>query len=51
MTEITDIELAPGKYKEIFESAIKDYIGSRDYVYGDKERVISLMDLSTINMK
>ena len=51
MTEITDIELAPGKYKEIFESAIKDYIGSRDYVYGDKERVISLMDLATINMK
>ncbi|NLN14907.1 MAG: phosphoribosylformylglycinamidine synthase [Tissierellia bacterium] len=51
MTEITDIEIDEGKYKEIFEAAIKEYLASREYVYEDKEGGISLMDLATINMK
>lgn len=51
MTEITDISIEPGKYKEVFEEAIREYMLSRDYVYGQKDRVISLMDLATINMK
>ncbi len=51
MTEITNIELEEGKYKEVFESAIKDYLSSREYVYENRERVVSLMDLATINMK
>lgn len=53
MTEITDIDIEEGKYKEVFESALKDYLSSRDYVYGDriKERPVCLMDLATINMK
>ena len=51
MTEITDINVEAGKYKEIFEAALKEYIKSREYVYENKDKVISLMDLATINMK
>ena len=51
MTEIIDVQLDEGKYKPVFEAAIKNYIESRNYVYEDKERAISLMDLATINMK
>ncbi len=51
MTEITDISIEEGKYKDIFENALKQYLNSREFVYEDKEKVISLMDLATINMK
>lgn len=51
MTEITDVKFEEGKYKEIFEDVFKDYLSSREYVYGDIERPICLMDLATINMK
>lgn len=51
MTEITDISIEEGKYKEIFENALKEYLRSREYVYESDERPISLMDLATINMK
>ncbi|MBZ2175507.1 phosphoribosylformylglycinamidine synthase [Schnuerera sp. xch1] len=50
MTEITDIDIEEGKYKKVFERAIREYLLSREYVY-KKERAISLMDLATINMK
>ena len=51
MTEITDISLEEGRYKAVFQKAIEEYIRSREYVYEDRERPISLMDLATINMK
>lgn len=51
MTEITDISMEEGKYREIFQRALDEYIMSRQFVYENKERVISLMDLATINMK
>lgn len=51
MTEITDVKIDEGKYKAVFEAAIKNYIESRKYVYEDRDRAISLMDLATINMK
>ena len=50
MTEITDIEIEEGKYKEIFEKSLNEYFLSREYVYKE-ERALSLMDLATINMK
>ena len=50
-TEILDISIDEGKYKEIFKNALEEYMNSRNYVYGHKERPISLMDLATINMK
>ena len=51
MTEITEIEVDEGKYKEIFEEAIKEYLASKKYVYEENQRATSLMDLATINMK
>ncbi|MDR7869284.1 MAG: phosphoribosylformylglycinamidine synthase [Tissierellaceae bacterium] len=51
MTEITDIQIDEGKYKEVFEEAIKEYLSSRKFVYEDRDRAVSLMDLATINMK
>ncbi|HZK00289.1 MAG TPA: phosphoribosylformylglycinamidine synthase, partial [Tissierellaceae bacterium] len=51
MTEITAIDIEEGKYKEVFESALEEYLSSRKYVYEERERALSLMDLATINMK
>ena len=50
-TEITDIEIDEGSLKEIFEEAIREYLASRKYVYGQTSMPVSLMDLATINMK
>ncbi len=51
MTEIKEIDIQEGKYKELFENALSQYIDSRRYVYGNTDRAMSLMDLATINMK
>ncbi len=51
MTRINDIEIEDGDYKELFEREIKNYLESRDYTYGEREKPVSLMDLGTINMK
>lgn len=51
MTEITNISIEEGKYNRIFQNALDEYIRSREYVYGETERPVSLMDLATINMK
>lgn len=51
MSEITDITMEEGKYKGLFQSALDEYIDSRSFVYGEKDKKISLMDLATINMK
>ena len=37
-TIIEGIEVEDGKYKEIFEKSINEYILSREFVYGDKEK-------------
>lgn len=51
MTEITSIAIEEGKYQQVFQGALEEYIKSREYLYGKSERPISLMDLATINMK
>ncbi len=51
MTEIEDIKFEEGFYKPLIEEAFKEYLNSREYVYGDKDRAICLMDLATINTK
>lgn len=51
MTEIEDVEFEESKYKPLIEMAFEEYLSSRNYVYEDKEKPMSLMDLATINMK
>lgn len=51
MTEIVDVEFEESIYKPLIEQAFREYIDSRNYVYGDKEKPLCLMDLATINAK
>ncbi|MCF6465430.1 phosphoribosylformylglycinamidine synthase [Clostridium sp. Cult2] len=51
MTKIEEIKFEESKYKPLIEEAFKEYLDSREYVYEDREKAISLMDLATINMK
>lgn len=51
MTEIMDISMNDGKYRDVFQKALEEYIKSREFVYENKEKPICLMDLATINMK
>ncbi len=50
-TRINDIQIEEGRYRDLFEREIKNYMASRDYTYGDRDKRVSLMDLATINMK
>lgn len=51
MTELDSIQFEENKYKSLIEDAFKEYLKSREYVYGNKQKPICLMDLATINMK
>ncbi len=51
MTEITDIKLTENYYEKLFQESLDSYLKSRDFVYGENKKVVSLMDLATINMK
>lgn len=48
-TEIEDIKIEDGKYKQIIEEALASYIKSREFV--ETKKPITLMDLATINTK
>lgn len=48
-TEIEDVRIDDGNYKGVFQSALDEYIASREFVSAKKP--ISLMDLATINTK
>ena len=50
-TEIVEVDVEEGKYKEIFEKAIYEYLASRKFVYENDSKPVCLMDLATINMK
>ena len=51
LTNIKSAEIEDGYFTEPIKEVYKDYLKSRDFVYGDKERDISLMDMATIAMK
>lgn len=51
MTEITNISIDDGAYKQVFEEALNEYFLSKKSVYKDEDRATCLMDLATINMK
>ncbi|WP_303862914.1 phosphoribosylformylglycinamidine synthase [Alkalibaculum bacchi] len=48
-TEIRDIQIEEGPYKEQIESTLKQYLASREYI--ETKKPITLMDLGTINTK
>ena len=51
LTRIESVKFAPGHYNTAVETAFRAYEKSRDTVYGDMPRDISLMDMATIAMK
>ncbi|MDX9916470.1 MAG: phosphoribosylformylglycinamidine synthase [Gudongella sp.] len=50
MTELTEVEISAVKYQQMFQEAYDSYVESREYSHGGK-KVMSLMDLATINMR
>ena len=50
-TQIEKIEFENGKINKEIQKTLNQYFNSRKYVYEDRQRDISLMDLATINAK
>ncbi|WP_432407387.1 phosphoribosylformylglycinamidine synthase [Wukongibacter sp. M2B1] len=51
LTEIEEAEIEKGLYGDVIEEAFNEYLESRKYVYGDKDRDICLMDIAVMGMK
>ena len=51
LTNIGNIEFEEGPFSGFMKSVYEQYITSRKYVYGNREKDICLMDLATIAMK
>jgi phosphoribosylformylglycinamidine synthase len=51
LTRINDISFDDGPFSMFLKSVYERYISSRKFVYSDREKDISLMDLATIAMK
>ncbi|MBF4694622.1 phosphoribosylformylglycinamidine synthase [Fusibacter ferrireducens] len=50
-TEIEAVEFEESDFKPVLNKAFEAYLEARKYVYADRKRDITLMDLATINMK
>lgn len=50
-TKIEDIKIEDGYYKAPIEKAYNKYLNERNYVYGDREKDICLMDIAVLGMK
>src|SRR5690606_24587619 len=51
LTKINSIEFDDSLFGNFLKTVYEQYAASRKYVYGDREKDISLMDLATIAMK
>lgn len=51
LTKIQSVEIKDGPYAEAIQAAYQSYLQSREYVYGNDSREITLMNLATIAMK
>ncbi|MCE5287199.1 MAG: phosphoribosylformylglycinamidine synthase [Pelosinus sp.] len=51
MTNIQSVDFADGHFNKPAENVYGEYLATRQYVYGDKQRDISLMDIALMGMK
>ncbi|MBB6218838.1 phosphoribosylformylglycinamidine synthase [Anaerosolibacter carboniphilus] len=51
LTEIEEVQIENGAFSEIIAQAHEEYLASRDFVYGDRQKDVSLMDIATMEMK
>ncbi|HHU63622.1 MAG TPA: phosphoribosylformylglycinamidine synthase [Clostridiales bacterium] len=50
-TSIEDVAFEEGRFTDTIKQAYQQYLKSRSYVYGDKDRDICLMDIALMAMK
>jgi phosphoribosylformylglycinamidine synthase len=50
-TNITKVNIEEGKYSKPIENSYKNYNQSREYIYKDKDKAMTLMDIAVISMK
>lgn len=50
-TEINEVTIEEGLFNRPVTKAYQEYLQSRKYVYGEKERDMSLMDIAVLGMK
>ncbi|WP_373323046.1 phosphoribosylformylglycinamidine synthase [Desulforamulus aquiferis] len=51
MTEIEEVSFEKGLLNQPVEKAYEEYLASRKFVYGDKEKDVCLMDIAVLAMK
>lgn len=51
LTKINTVQFENGPYSELMKTIYDNYLDSRKFVYGNREKDICLMDLATIAMK
>lgn len=51
LTRIDDVEFEKGKYTDKIKEVYEQYLESRKFVYGEREKDICLMDIATIAAK
>lgn len=51
LTELSDIKVEEGRFKQPIDAALKLYQDTRQDIYKDNERPVTLMDLATINQR
>jgi phosphoribosylformylglycinamidine synthase len=51
LSEITAVGIEEGPYSNVLRDAYQTYLEDRNFVYGDKEKDVSLMDLAIISAK
>ena len=50
-TVIEDVSIEEGKYSKPIVAAYKEYLDTREFVYGKTDRAVTLMDMAVIGMK
>jgi len=50
-SEITAVGIEEGPYSKVIRDAYQTYLNDRAYVYGDRDKDVSLMDLAVISAK
>lgn len=51
LTHLEEIEFEEGMAQDVIAKAYNDYLKSKKYVYGDREKPTTLMDIATVAMK
>lgn len=51
LTNLENIQIEEGEFKEVIENSYKSYLKTREEVYTDKVKPITLMDIATINSR